>query len=208
MIRPGEPWASPGHLEPGEECVESNAELHAWLARAPRLSDGSPPRVGVVGGDLARTVGVGEWSDRGRPYGEAGRAHPVDLGEALLDGRPVRFGCHLVAYGPRHWLGGRSFTVVCNSPWWGRWNVAPRAHPNDGLLDALDFTLRPREWRAVRDRLPAGAHLPHPRISVRRSAAHSFEWPEPRKVVADDVEVGRARRLMVRVEPDAWVLIA
>ena len=48
----------------------------------------------------------------------------------------------------------------------GAWDVAPRAHPNDGQLDVVEVDasmgLRDR-WQASR-RLATGTHVPHPAI--------------------------------------------
>jgi hypothetical protein len=207
VIEPGRDWAEPGSLSPDEVTVASNAELSAWLATRRDKAEGIG-RVGVVGGDLARTVGIGPANDPRRPWSDDARTYSADLCEALVDGRRCAFACHLVASAPRSWRRGRRFTVIANTPWWGAYNVAPKAHPNDGLLDVVEFDLGAREWRPVRARLASGSFLPHPRIRMRRDSAYSVEWSEPRSIVIDDVAIGRARRIAVRVQPDAWTFVA
>jgi diacylglycerol kinase family enzyme len=82
--------------------------------------------------------------------------------------------------------------------------VAPRAHPNDGLVDLVEFAaaMGPGErWKAWR-RLPAGAHVPHPAIKARRASAFQLD-AGGRHVWIDGVDLGPAGTLSVRVEPDA-----
>ena len=56
-----------------------------------------------------------------------------------------------------------------NSDHLGTWNVAPRAHPNDGKLDVISvgrgMTFRQR--LQARTRLELGTHVPHPAIGSR-----------------------------------------
>ncbi|MCB1004288.1 MAG: hypothetical protein KDB35_08900, partial [Acidimicrobiales bacterium] len=78
----------------------------------------------------------------------------------------------------------------------------------DGRLDVLsgDLSLRDRTkaWR----RLPQGAHVPHPGITERRTAALQVDLP-PRTAVWLDGErlPGTARALSMRVEPDALTVV-
>jgi len=55
----------------------------------------------------------------------------------------------------------------------------------------------------ARRRLPAGGHVPHPAIAVQRRPAVQVDLDGPTPVWLDGELVGRARRLSVRVEPDA-----
>jgi diacylglycerol kinase family enzyme len=55
----------------------------------------------------------------------------------------------------------------------------------------------------VRSRLHHGSQLPHPRITERRVSAWQLELPRALPVHLDGVPMGAARRLSVRVEPDA-----
>jgi diacylglycerol kinase family enzyme len=97
---------------------------------------------------------------------------------------------------------------VCNGAFVGAWNVAPRAHPGDGRLDVIDSRLSlPDRFRARR-RLPAGTHVPHPDISLRRVTAVQFDLDPDLDVYLDGRPLGRARALSVRVEPGAiraWI---
>ena len=130
-------------------------------------------------------------------------AFPIDAGEVLIDGRHHFFAAHVVAR-----QGWRNFAVAMNAQWLGEWNLGPKAHPNDGIVDAYEGHLGLFEWRAVRKRLPTGSHLPHPRIDQTRAKAVSFEFPSPYEVFIDGEPVARARRLAIRVVADALRVIA
>jgi diacylglycerol kinase family enzyme len=124
---------------------------------------------------------------------------PLDVGEALIDGRLHLFLAHLVAH-DRTWT--RVFAAM-NAQWRGPWNLGPRAHPNDGLLDVYEARLGLADVARIRGRLHHGAHLPHPRIRERRVPAAQVELDRPLAVELDGEAVARARRLSVRVLPDA-----
>jgi diacylglycerol kinase family enzyme len=86
-----------------------------------------------------------------------------------------------------------------------RFDVTPRAHPNDGRVDVLTvaetMTLRDR-WRA-RGRLPSGTHVPHPAITVRQVSSIELSFDAPMRIVVDGVPAGESRTLRLEVEPDA-----
>jgi hypothetical protein len=170
--------------------VRSDAEARRVLEAARR--EGRPfPVLGLLGGDLCRTLGGGE--------GSLATGFPVDVGEVLVDGRLHLFVAHLVA---RTRLWGYAF-VAMNAQWRGAWNLGPRAHPGDGLLDTYEARLPPAERLKVRARLHHGAHLPHPGIKERRVPAVTVALPHPLPVVLDGETVATGRNLALRVRPDA-----
>jgi hypothetical protein len=67
------------------------------------------------------------------------------------------------------------------------WDVAPRAHPGDGRVDVVrvDRAMSLRDRRTATQRLPLGAHLPHPYISVRQAASVDLVWQRPTRVWLD-----------------------
>lgn len=159
------------------------------------------PVLGLAGGDLCRTLGGR--GDLAR-LAAGGALLTCDLGSVLLDGRIHWFTAHLVAR--RSWLAGRVL-VVMNAAYLGRWNLGPRAHPGDGLLDISDAGLSLRQRLAAWRRLPAGTHLPHPAIATTRRAAFSTTFERPVPVLLDGVPVGRASTITVRVESDALTVV-
>lgn len=90
-----------------------------------------------------------------------------------------------------------------NAQWLGTWDVAPRAHPGDGLLDITDGTLRAGDRLEAHRRLPTGTHLPHPDLRTSRVAAEQFDLEPALDVWLDGERIGRTRHLSVRLEPDA-----
>ena len=199
-IAKGSAYGAPGPLPDGAVVVRSDAEAREVVERA-RRERRPAPALGLLGGDLCRTLGGGHdgagGEERLRTVG--GVCFPVDLGEVLLDGRIRLFVAHLVA---RSRLWTRAF-VAMNAQFVGPWNLGPRAHPGDGLLDTYDVRLRPSQVMPVRARLRHGAHLPHPGIAERRAPAVTAELDRPLVVRLDGVAVGAARTIAVRVEPDA-----
>ncbi len=195
-IAKGEPYGAPGDLPAGGVLVRSDAEASEVLRDARR--ERRPfPALGLLGGDLCRTLGGG------RAQELQGVRFTVDLGEALLDGRLHLFVAHLVA---RTRLWTRAF-VAMNAQWLGDWNLGPRAHPNDALLDTYDVHLPPGQLLPVRARLHHGAHLPHPGIKERRSAAVQVELERPLEVRLDGEAAGPAKVISVRVQPDALTVV-
>jgi diacylglycerol kinase family enzyme len=120
----------------------------------------------------------------------------------LLDGRVRFFVSHVVVRGGSWWRG--PVVVAMNAQYLGRWDVAPRAHPGDGVLDVLEvdstFGLGDR-WKAWR-RLPSGTHVPHPKIKVRRVPAVQLDV-EGRQVFLDGERQPPANALSIRLRPDA-----
>ena len=194
-IAKGQPWGEPRELPAGGVIVGSDAEAAEALGAA-RKERRPFPALGLLGGDLCRTLGGGGSREL------HGVRFTVDLGEALLDGRLHLFVAHLVARN-RFWT--RAF-VAMNAQWVGAWNLGPKAHPGDGLLDTYQAQLPLSQVMAVRDRLHHGAHLPHPGIRERRTAARQVDLDRALAVRLDGEAVGPARTIVVRIVPDALVV--
>ena len=201
-IKRNEPWGERlGPLPPHGVVVESDGDARLLVEAALRAGEPIPP-LGLAGGDLWRTLGGP--SAKGRLRTDEAMTFTCDLGEALVDGRIFRFVSHLQAR--RAWWRGRAW-VAMNASWIGSWNVAPKSHPNDGLLDVYDARLRPSELLAARARVRTGAHVPHPRITERRTGAIQVGFEKPVPVLLDGLPVGEGRNLSVRVEPDALTVV-
>jgi diacylglycerol kinase family enzyme len=94
-----------------------------------------------------------------------------------------------------------------NAQYRGRWDVAPKSHPNDGRLDVLDGDPPLGQRLLARQRLVHGTHVPHPAIEERRVTAIQLDFDRPTPVWLDGELVGRASTLSVRVEPDALLCV-
>jgi hypothetical protein len=193
-IKPGQAYGAPARPSASSSAVtvDSDRAISRALDDA-RRAHASPPVFRVTGGDLFRTLG-----------GSSGMEFPIDAGEVLIDGRHHFFAAHVVAR--RH--GWRDFAVAMNAQWIGEWNFGPKAHPNDGIVDAYEGHLRMFEWRQVRARLLTGSHLPHPRIDPTRAKAVTFEFTQDYDVFIDGEALGRAKHLAIRIVPDALTVIA
>ncbi len=194
-ISKGSPYGEPAPVPDGLVVVRTDREARAALEDA-RRERRPYPGLGLLGGDLCRTLGGGTGPEL------AGVRFPVDLGLVLADGRLHLFVASLVA---RTRLWTRAF-VAMNAQYLGPWDVAPRAHPGDGLLDTYDVHLRPGQLAPVRSRLAHGSHLPHPGIKERRTQAMQVELDRALPLRLDGQAMGKARVLSVRVEPDALVV--
>lgn len=200
-IRKGEPWGRPGPL-PDDGVVVHDDDEARDIVSAARRAGVAIPTLGLLGGDLCRALGGA--GDEARLRSEDAVTFPIDLGVARLDGEVHHFLVHLLAR-HRFWLG--RVVVVMNGPWLGDWNLGPKAHPNDGLLDSSDARLRPGELLTARSRLPLGTHVPHPRIVTRRAPAMDFGFGRPVTVRLDGRDVGAHREVHVEVEPDAVTVV-
>jgi len=198
-IRPGEPWGEVVERPPGLVPAADDAAVAAHLRRR----DGRP--VLVTGGDLLRTLG-------GPSRDGSVRRYPVDLLRVDLDGGLVLGAvAHVVVRRPGRlgWWRGPLW-AACNVSAVGAWDVAPRAHPNDGRLDVVRVaaTMSVRARLQASRRLRTGTHLPHPAVSVTRGVTGTWCPPPGAVVIVDGVGSGSARGLTVTVEPDAGLVHA
>lgn len=200
-IRRGEPWGEVGSLPAGAIIVRTDAEARAVVTEA-RRAGGAVPPLGLLGGDLCRTLGG--TGDEAHLHGAAATLVPVDLGAVLVDGRLHWFVAHLVAR--QSWWRGRVVAAM-NAQYLGAWDVAPRGHPNDGRLDVLDGDLSLSTRLQARSRLAAGTHVPHPDIEERHVAALQVDLVRPTPIYLDGDSIGAASTLSIRVEPDALLCI-
>ncbi len=200
-IRKGEPWGEPGRLPDDGVVVHSDIEARA-IVTAARRSSAPIPTLGLLGGDLARTCGAMGSYERLRS--DQAQTLPVDLCEVIVDGALHFFVAHLVAR--RSWLRG-PIVLVMNAQYRGDWNVAPRSHPNDGVVEV--FTANPSlgdRWKAL-PRLKTGTHLPHPDISLDRTSGTQIDLAPGMKVWLDGELAGPAHALSIRVAPDALTVV-
>ncbi|OWY62933.1 hypothetical protein B7486_55775, partial [cyanobacterium TDX16] len=101
-VRKGEPWGALGPLPDRGVLVHDDAEARAVVEAARRAGE-DPPPLGLLGGDLCRTLGGRGDAARLRSP-EATRA-TVDLGSVSFDGEQHWFVAHLVAR--RSWWRGQ-----------------------------------------------------------------------------------------------------
>jgi hypothetical protein len=200
-IRKGEEWGTHGALPEAGVLVRSDAEARTVVERARRARE-PVPALGLLGGDLCRTLGG--TGDEARLRSPEALVVPVDLGAVLIDGRLHWFVAHLVVR--RGWWRGPIHAAM-NAQLMGDWDVAPRSHPNDGLLDTFVVTMPIGERLKARRRLRTGTHVPHAGIEQRRVPAVQWDVPAGAHVWLDGQDVGTANAVSVRVEPDALTCV-
>jgi len=200
----GADWGAAAEMPSDVLRADSDATA-AEIAAAAHRENRPTPAVVLTGGDLARTLGItpGHQPSASRPAdATAGRSLRVlaDVGSVVAEGREHWFAAHLVAR--RSWWRGR-LLAVANASFIGEWNIAPRAHPGDGLLDVLDAcpALRVR-WAAWR-RLRSGTHVPHPAIAQRRVRRTHIVLDPALDLFCDGRGIGRTRSLTIEVKPEA-----
>jgi len=191
-IRKGEAWGVPEPAPAGLNIAGSDRELAALVA-----TEGDAP-FAVTGGDVFTTIGA--------PVGRA-RAYrlSMDVLRVEADGVPHLAVAHVLVR-RRMWWG--RVVAAFNVDHMGKWNVAPRAHPNDGRFDIIEVSqsMSVRDRRGTRRRLPAGTHTPHPEITTRTATEASWRFERPHLLWIDGAPVGSVRELTVTIEPDAYAL--
>ena len=177
-IRRGEDWGRVGRAPADLDWFDDDA------AAATAYRDGVRS-IGVFGGDLARTLGVGPETSTGV---EATVSFPIDVVELTSsDGRRTVAVAHAVVRSRRWGWWRGPILVVMNAQYIGRADVAPRGHPNDGRVDVLevDTAMSIRQRIMAARRLPIGAHVPHPLVRTRSLTTTSFVVPPASKVEVD-----------------------
>ncbi len=192
----GEQWGMPGLLPPDAPVANSDAEL-AELVQAAGVGGGLV--VALAGGDLCRTLGGrGDAAER---LGQQTTLARLDIGVAVLDDQPGRlFAAHLQARG-RLWSG--PCLVAMNAQWLNQWQLAPRSHPGDGLLDFVSGHLGLSQRILAGRKAMRGEHLPHPDLAVSRKATRTESFARSRRVYLDGRFVRSCTRITVTLNPNA-----
>jgi hypothetical protein len=206
-IRKGRDWGEQGALAPDAPVLDSD-RAGARLLQAALDAGAALPELGLVGGDLHRSLGSPRHS-AGDLYDGAGMRLPIDVGTVRLDGgAPQVFLAHLVATARRGAALWSSRTlVVMNGTFRGELDLGPRAHPNDGRLDVTDGELPIQERRRGRRRARTGSHLPHPALHERRVRELSVTADDRWHVWVDDELIGSARTLALTCVADATTVV-
>ena len=129
---------------------------------------------------------------------------PIDLCRLTAQGVDEWFVAHCVAR--NRWLHG-PITFVMNAQFVGSWDVAPRSHPNDGVVDVLEISMGLGDRLKARKRLATGTHVPHPLIAQRRVSTAEFHLGRPTKIWLDGKPVITLTDFTITVEPDALTIV-
>lgn len=188
-VRKGEEWGTQVSRPPNLVSAATDAELA-------RLVDADPGGAfGLSGGDLYRSLGS-------PPSRAVMQLLPMDALHVRVDDEDELLAVAHVVARDGWWRG--PLLGALNCAYVDTWNVAPRAHPNDGHFDIVEvsraMSVRQR-WQARR-RLPLGTHLPHPAIAVRTAESSAWTFEPSRDIYVDGVRRGRASRLAITIAPD------
>jgi hypothetical protein len=236
VIRKGEPWGRPTTGPPDLEVRGSDADLAAAVggrrgARIRFVPDATSDVARAVGlaaprGDAAVDVAAGN--------AETVTELPVDA--LLVDSSPVdkpdgevdQLALNMVVVGIapdrlRWWhrrrpcaveidgravFEGRATTVVvANGQFLRGLDLVPRGHPGDGRSEVQAYAMGPAARRPMRRRLPTGDHVPHPDIRQHTGRTASIRFSAPRPVEIDGAASGARAEVVVRIAPEALVLL-
>lgn len=197
-IEKGRPWGVESRVPEGTPVCRTDAEVARVLA-----AGGLPL---VTGGNLHEALG----SPPTRSIGQPCMRFPVDALEITLrDGSAERVLVAVSEVVIGSWWHGAFLLASANGRWAGL-DIAPRAHPNDGMLHVLEIPadVDIRQRIAARRRAALGTHVPHPRISVR-SMQSLTETRSGRSVLRVDGErIGAWDTVTVRVVADGGEVLA
>jgi hypothetical protein len=226
-LRPGQPWGTEASGPADLEVTGGDRTLAAVLARG--LGDPLIRFAAAPGSDLARAVGLvagaaaaglalpldvldidgvaaaGAGGDRPRPA-LAVNSVVVGVSPDRLRAwhRPARLTVEIDGTAVN--AAGATTLVVMNGQYLRGLDLSPRGHPGDGVAEAQLYELPPGARRAMRSRLPSGAHLPHPAITVRRAHRVAVRAARPVRLEVDGDDAGRVTALELRLRPSAYRL--
>ncbi len=171
-IRRGGDWGRRGTPPEDLPSAQSDHEI------GEHLGDGLTA-IRLCGGDMFATLG-------GSTSGSltATLELPIDVmqisykrsRDSELKTRVASSHCVMRARNARGGWFWRNAVAVMNAQYLGKWDVAPRGHPNDGKVEILEVDARMsvRQRMIARSRIKTGTHLPHPAISVK--SVSEFTW--------------------------------
>ena len=187
-IEKGQAWGAPGEVPADAPVAASDAEAAGLV--------GEHEVISVRGGDLARTLGVNEAQGRSA-HSSQRHIVPVDALRIVLDdGSEHVCIAHAIVGRPAR---DRTWAAIMNAAFVGERNLAPRAHPGDGLADVLVFDLAlDQRFKAMR-RMRTGTHVPHPGIAVRRKASGVVDLGRAAPIRIDGEPCGRSRSVRYEI---------
>ncbi len=198
-ISPGSTW---GVVAPLPDCplyLKSDRELGVFLRdhSAKLIHDQS---IFMRSGDIPRVLGVLDRPRNAECLRVVIDAIVVSYTDAVgIEHSDVCIASLSIA---RRFFRG-AISVVTNSGYWRKHEVAPRAHLNDGKLDIFEVSgaMRMGQRRMMWKKAETGSHLPHPLLSY--SQGDFFHWKgKPQRLVIDGQYVGMVTNVSCRVQSD------
>ena len=203
-IEKGKEWGHRGPCPRDVVTVHSERELvDTWRT--------NPQSIFVVqAGDLYSALGRPQWQPK-----EEVQFLPVDVLQVTIategshvDEPFMQYAVSSIEIGS--WLSRQRFVCVSNCGFIGSYNIAPRAHPNDGEMDVVtvDPTMDWRQRLQARSRARLGQHVPHPQIWMERGVTHTWRKESGReRLRVDGVVIANWSSIEVAVMPDACTVV-
>lgn len=222
MIRKGAPWGRDAAGPADYEVAGDDAALAAAVTARPHTRVTFRP---TETSDFARAVGL---SANGPADADASIELPCDMLHVDTDaGDATAVNMVIVGVPPdkQTWAsrnarvrvtidgrvaheGAATAVVIANGQYLRGADVVPRGHPGDGRAEVHIYVLARSERRAMRDRLPRGEHVPHPRITVASGRTILVErLAAPFALEVDGVPRDRVTTLTVELNPEAFSLL-
>jgi len=217
VIKRGEAWGSPTASSPDAVVTGGDAALAAAASATPGALFRFEPD---ATSDLARAVGVLPGGSR------VETRYAVALDALRLADGSLACNMCVVGLAPdrlrwssnasaldvvvdgRPWYSGPATTVVIATGQYLRGlDLVPRGHPGDHRAEIHVYALRRSERHAMRSRLPAGSHVPHPRIKTGSGRHVAVTAARPLPVEVDGAPRERASEVVVEVVADAYRLL-
>jgi len=220
-VRRGRAWGRP---QRGPAEVEITGDDTA-LALVAREQPGARVRFQPEGSDLARALGLAEGAAGGDlevpvdglvfdaialKDGPSMAVNAVVLGVApdRLRWRAPEFATTVVVDGRTRFEGNAAAVVVASGQYLRQADLVPRGHPGDGRAEVQVYALHRGERRAMRGRLGAGTHVPHPRIHELGGQVIELRVSRSVPLEVDGRPAGRVSALRLEVVPAAaWILL-
>jgi len=222
MIEKGVPWGHPASRPADFVVVGDDAALAAAVIARPHARVAFQP---TQGSDFARAVGI---AVDATPDPEPTTELPCDvLRIVTASGDTTAVNMLVVGVAPdrQRWTspspsvrvtvdgrvlheGPATAVVVANGQYLRGADVVPRGHPGDGRAEVHVYTLTRSERRRMRERLPRGEQVPHPRIATTNGRSIVVDGlGRPVAVEVDGAPTGTTPTVSVTVTPAAFSLL-
>jgi len=208
-IKKGREW---GHYSQRPSDLQVGADDFAASEKITQLFDASitPINLAIVHSVMARALGI-----KGANLGSSTLLKTqFDLIQAIFTPVENRAAKNSDIESHRYFVGnafiGKSRlhgvrVGVMNSSFDKKRDWAPRAHPNDGRLDVIEFQerIKFRQRMVAIRRMKSGTHLPHPNIRYHQATEYSADCSEVPYLFIEGQNVGRISSCRFVIVPDA-----
>jgi hypothetical protein len=202
-IRKGQDWGAFESRPSGLKVVVDDIAASELITNQ-YLNFEMPLRISILNSGLSRTLGIKHSSPRSNQM-LCTKFDVIEANYTPTDSLEVSRRCFVGnAFINRNRFFGKTIAIL-NSSFVGNQDWAPKAHPNDGKLDLIEF----ESSMSIRQRLTAfklmksGAHLPHPKIRYRQVSEFEFSDERSATLSIEGRRICSIKRCVFTVLPDA-----